>query len=428
MPTNADDAKRRWKRVKEIFHEALRRDGAERDVFLGEACAGDPLLRIEVESLLISLNEAKTFLEEPILLTSSPTSGYWQFSNNEVISHYRIVEPIGSGGMAEVYLAEDEKLHRQVALKVLPSEMLQNIDRLQRFKREAFAVSALNHPNILTIFEFDNVDGINLLASEYVRGETLREKLRDGTLEVAVSTNIAIQVASALQAAHAAGVIHRDIKPENIMIRDDGYVKALDFGLAKLTGDMRSKETDRTLTQAFSMPGMLMGTATYMSPEQARSTSVDCRTDIFSFGIVLYEMLAGRPPFTGETTADVIAEIIQKEPSSASTHNSAVTVELDRVISKCLEKNRRDRYQTSEDLLADLRTASEHAGARRRADDKVDQQGNDFSKALVETSQQEPDSREKKHRLAAVVFGILLILGVVAASYWYLVATLRSLQ
>ena len=420
MPTNnADDARQRWKRVKEIFHEALRHDDAQRDAFLDDACVDDPHLRIEVESLLISLNEAKTFLEEPVYLTSSPTGDYWQFSNNEVISHYRIVEPIGLGGMGEIYLAEDEKLNRQVALKVLAKEMVQNIDRLHRFKREALAVSALNHPNILTVFEFDNVDGINLLATEYVKGKTLRELLRDGPLEVADAVDVGIQVASALRSAHAAGVIHRDIKPENIMIRDDGYVKVLDFGLAKLTGDMRSKENDRTLTQAFSTPGVIMGTATYMSPEQARSASVDCRTDIFSFGVVLYEMLAGRAPFTGETTADIIAEIIQKEPSNASIHNSAVTDDLDRVISKCLEKNRHDRYQTSDDLLADLRTASEYAGVRRRADDSVDPQGIDLPTVLMEPSQQEPDTREKKHPLAAVVFGIILLLGIVAASYWY---------
>ena len=420
MPTDVEHAKQRWKRVKEIFHEALRRDSAGRDAFLDEACVGDPHLRIEVESLLISLNEAKTFLEEPVLFTSSPTTSYWQFANNDVISHYRIVEPLGSGGMAEVYLAEDEKLHRQVALKVLPSEMLRNVDRLQRFKREALAVSALNHPNILTIFEFDNVDGINLLASEYVRGETLREKLRDGSLEGAVAIDIAIQVASALQAAHAAGVIHRDIKPENIMIRDDAYVKVLDFGLAKLTGDMRAREYDRTHTQAFSIPGMIMGTATYMSPEQARSASVDGRTDIFSFGIVLYEMLTGRAPFAGDTTADIIAEIIQKEPSNASIHNAAVTDELDKIITKCLEKDRDDRYQTAADLLADLRALSKPAAAGQTPDVKIESQTGEFSNETIERSDNESHMREKKYRLAPIAAVVILILSVATASYWYL--------
>ena len=175
---DADAAKLRWKNVKELFHEALRRDAADRDSFLDRSCDGDPHLRIEVESLLIAFSEAEAFLEKPALISRSESKAAWQFSKDETISHYRIVEPIGAGGMAEVYLAEDEKLNRQVALKVLPSELLEDPDRLRRFKREALAVSALNHPNILTIFEFDTVNGINLLVSEYVRGKTLRDKLR----------------------------------------------------------------------------------------------------------------------------------------------------------------------------------------------------------------------------------------------------------
>lgn len=409
--------------AKEIFHEALRREPAERDVFLDGSCHGDPHLRIEVESLLISLNEAETFLEKPVLLASSEREIHWQFSNDEVISHYRIIEPIGAGGMAEVYLAEDERLHRQVALKVLPSEVLQDVDRLRRFKREALAVSALNHPNILTIFEFDSVDGINLLASEYVRGKTLCETLRDGSLEVPDAIDIAVQVASALQTAHNAGVIHRDIKPENIMIRDDGYVKVLDFGLAKLTGEMRSRENDRTHTQAFSMPGLIMGTATYMSPEQARSKSIDSRTDIFSFGIVLYEMLAGRAPFSGETTTDIIAEIIQKEPSSASVHNSAVPDKLDRIINKCLEKDRNDRYQTASDLLVDLREVSRPAGSKDdRPDARVKSTDDQMSETQIMRSAADTiaPTSAKQYFVAAAVTSVLLILGIIAASYWYL--------
>src|SRR6187399_1256582 len=201
-PDERQAAQQRWKSVKELFHEALRREPAERDAFLGEICDGDTHLRIEVESLLISFNEVETFLEEPILLNSSKKEVHWQFANDEVVSHYRIVEPLGAGGMAEVYLAEDEKLHRQVALKVLSSEVLQDIDRLRRFKREALAVSGLNHPNILTIFEFDSVNGINLLASEYVKGKTLRETLRNGSLEISDALDIATQVVSALQTAH----------------------------------------------------------------------------------------------------------------------------------------------------------------------------------------------------------------------------------
>ena len=429
---NADAAKLRWKRVKELFHEALRRSPSERDAFLDECCSGDPHLRIEVESLLISFGEAETFLEEPVLLASSNTHTQWQFENDSVISHYRIVEPIGAGGMAEVYLAEDEKLHRHVALKVLPSQVLENPDRLRRFKREALAVSALNHPNILTIFEFDSVNGVNLLASEYVRGKTLRETLRQRTLSVSDAIDIAIQVLSALQTAHEAGVIHRDIKPENIMIRDDGYVKVLDFGLAKLTGDTQSLETDRTHTQAFSQPGLIMGTATYMSPEQARSRSIDVRTDIFSFGIVLYEMLTGKVPFSGDTTTDIIAEIIQKDPTPVNELNPAVSAEFNRITMMCLEKDRRERYQTAADLLLDVRALSSPIGARETAPETTEVLP---AQEFLETTKTELVSEtpavgtlewsgsldpQKRYRWRAIAVAAILILSIAAAaSYWY---------
>ena len=419
MPMSAEVGKRDWKKIKAVFHEALRLEQSDRDAFLNESCDGDIDLRVEVESLLLSLDQAKTFLEVPAMMTSSEGMIAWQYSEGEIVSHYRIVEPIGAGGMGQVYLAEDRKLHRPVALKILPSEVLENVDRLRRFTREAMAVSALNHPNILTIFEFDDVDGVPFLASEYVRGRTLRERLEDGPLEIDVATDIAIQVASALHTAHDAGVIHRDIKPENIMVREDGYVKVLDFGLAKLTGNLRSKETDRTRTQAFSMPGVIMGTATYMSPEQARSKSIDARTDIFSFGIVLYEMLAGGVPFSGDTTTDIIAEIIQKEPANASTHNPAVPAKLDRIVTKCLQKDRDDRYQTAADLLADLRASTKPVAKETTPDESTATK--DFSKTLqTAPSRGSSDATEQKYRLAALAAGAILILGIIAAAYWYL--------
>ena len=418
MSESVEDAKQRWRKVKEIFYEALRRAGKEREAFLEECCAGDAHLRIEVESLLISLNEAKTFLEDPVVLTSSETGTYWQYSNNDVISHYRILEPIGLGGMGEVYLAEDEKLHRRVALKVLPSEMVDRSDRLNRFKREALAVSALNHPNILTLFEFDSVDGVHLLASEFVKGLTLRDKLVDGPLEVRDALDIGVQVASALHAAHAAGVIHRDIKPENIMIRDDGYVKVLDFGLAKLTGDMRTLENDLAHPQAFSTPGLVMGTATYMSPEQARSAPIDLRTDIFSFGVVLYETLAGEAPFTGEVTADVIAQVIQKEPPSVRSYNPSVPKELDRVIIKCLRKERLDRYQTASDLLADLKSISIDGGDVRLSESRDAQPETavpDKPDALPTPS---PGAIER-YWIAVMLVCAIVLLGIALIVYWY---------
>jgi eukaryotic-like serine/threonine-protein kinase len=420
---NTEAAQQRWKKVKELFHEALRLEPHERDVFLDRSCDGDAELRVEVESLLLSLNEAETFLEEPVLLAPPEKEVAWQFSKGQVISHYRILEPIGAGGMAEVYLAEDTKLHRQVALKVLPSEVLQDIDRLRRFKREALAVSALNHPNILTIFEFDSVNGINLLASEFVKGKTLRQAMRDGPLKLSDAVEIAIQVASALGTAHDAGVVHRDIKPENIMIRNDGYVKVLDFGLAKLNGDMRSLEGAHTHTQSFSLPGLIMGTVTYMSPEQARSKSIDSRTDIFSFGIVLYEMLTGRPPFKGESMTDVIAEIIQKEPSSASALNPAVPEQVDRIVAKCLEKDRNDRYQTAAELLTDLRATPKTIEVEAPVTEKTIQ--TQPTEVLQPDTRREtneisiPDPSKNRYWLSASITGAVIVLAVIGSFYWY---------
>ena len=344
---------RDWKHVKELFHEALRQEPDERDAFLEKACGGDIELRIEVESLLISLNEAKSFLETPLVKTSAGSYNKWQLKDDDEISHYRIVKPIGAGGMGEVYLAEDKKLRRHVALKLLPRSMVADRERLRRFQREALAVSALNHPNILTIFEFDSIDGKHFIAAEYVNGETLRSRLKRERLDVADALEIATQIVSALQAAHKAGVIHRDIKPENVMIREDGIVKVLDFGLAKMTAESPVGLESRT--QFLSNPSMLMGTASYMSPEQVRIQPIDKRSDIFSFGVVLYEMLSGKQPFTGDTNTDVIAAILQREPETLFLRGSGLPPEIEALVNKCLEKERTDRYQTVDELLTDLK-------------------------------------------------------------------------
>lgn len=350
-----------WKQVKDVFHEALRCESAERERFLDNACKGKIDLRIEVESLLISLTEAKGFLERPIISYGSGAGVKPALSDGEVISHYKIVRHIASGGMGEVYLAEDERLHRPVALKILPEHMLTDRERLKRFQREATAISALNHPNILTIFEFDVENNINLFVSEYVKGETLRNVLRQRSLSVREALDIAIQTASALQAAHSEGVIHRDIKPDNIMIRDDGYVKVLDFGLAKLTKPLPGEHAE-VHNVFFSTPGVIMGTSGYVSPEQARSGPVDVRSDIFSMGVVLYEMLTGRSPFEGESNADVMAAIVQIEPDPPSRFNDTVPPELDRIVLKMIEKRRNDRHHTATELLGDLRNVESILG------------------------------------------------------------------
>src|SRR5215510_4377131 len=279
---------------------------------------------------------------------------------------YEIRSKIGEGGMGEVYLAEDTLLHRRVAIKFLSSEVAQNRERLGRFEQEAFAASALNHPNILTVFEIGETDSVRFIATEYVDGDTLRHRMRHAQISVREALDIGSQVASALAAAHKAGVIHRDIKPENLMLRhDDSIVKVLDFGLAKasekssshLTGDELEAATRAIVNTS---PGVVMGTAGYMSPEQARGLPVDERTDIWSLGVVLYEMVAGRLPFEGQTPSDVISMILHKEPPALTRLSDEATERLDEIVAKALAKDREDRYQVAKDLLIDLRRLKQH--------------------------------------------------------------------
>jgi len=276
-----------------------------------------------------------------------------------VLEHrYRIVRLLGQGGMGEVYLAQDTKLDRKVALKVLPIRLTENKERLMRFEQEARAVSSLNHPHILTIHEFgESEDGTHFIVTEYVEGETLNEHgsgQEPGLTEV---LDIAMQVASGLSAAHEAGIAHRDIKPENIMVRKDGYIKVLDFGLAKLTEQKTASDTDSeapTKALVDTSPGSVMGTAAYMSPEQARGVKVDTRTDIWSLGFVLYEMLTGQKPFKGETSTDTIVSVVNKEPPPITAYKDDLPPELEWIVSKTLSKELDGRYQTAKELRADL--------------------------------------------------------------------------
>ena len=274
------------------------------------------------------------------------------------ISHYHILSLLGAGGMGKVYLAEDTKLRRKVALKLLAADLTKNEDRLRRFEQEAQAASALNHPNILTIHEIGSEGDAHFIATEFIDGETLRQRLVHSRMAIREVLDVAVQVAGALAAAHSAGIIHRDIKPENIMVRPDGLVKVLDFGLAKLT-ETQAPSTDsgaRTIARADTDPGTVMGTAAYMSPEQARGQKVDARTDIFSLGVVIYEMIAGRAPFEGETASHVIVSILEKEPAPLKRFSPDTPSELERIVTKALAKDRDERYQTVKDLLIDLKT------------------------------------------------------------------------
>ncbi len=286
-------------------------------------------------------------------------------SPNKRLGRYEIRSQLGAGGMGEVYLAEDTLLRRKVALKLLPEDVAKDRDRLARFEQEAFAASALNHPNILTVFEIGEADSQRFIAAEYVDGETLRRRTARSRASVREALDVAIQVASALAAAHKTGVIHRDIKPENIMVRhDDSIVKVLDFGLAKATERSLtqpapdSEATTRAMVNT--SPGVVMGTASYMSPEQARGLAVDERTDIWSLGVVLYEMVAGRLPFEGQTTSDVISMILHKEPPALTRLSDLATERLDEIVTKALAKDREERYQVAKDLLIDLKRLKQH--------------------------------------------------------------------
>src|SRR5437870_4548875 len=275
------------------------------------------------------------------------------------LGRYEIRSQIGAGGMGDVYLAQDTTLDRKVALKILPEAVASSERRMQRFVQEAKAASALNHPNIITIHEIGTEPGAHFIATEFIDGENLRHHLRRAPLTLTEAIDIASQVASALASAHAAGIIHRDIKPENVMLRRDGIVKVLDFGLAKLTERWRADEVDHdaaTKAMVQTESGIVMGTTAYMSPEQARALEVDPRTDIWSLGVVLYEMIAGRAPFKSETASDTNAAILKTEPVALSQQVPEIPAELERIVRKALRKDREERYQGIRDLLLDLKS------------------------------------------------------------------------
>ncbi|MBV9958466.1 MAG: protein kinase, partial [Acidobacteria bacterium] len=344
----------RWQQVKELFHAALEREPLRRASFLQEACAGDAELRAEIESLIAAHERPGSFLDVP-----PPEDAQPELKAGETLGHYRISSALGEGGMGVVYLAQDTRLGRPVALKLLPASFVTDTDRVRRFEQEARAASALNHPNILTIHEIGTEGHARFIATEFVSGVTLREHMKRERLKLTEALEIGIQVAAALSAAHAAKIVHRDVKPENIMVRPDGYVKVLDFGLAKLAPSPQSAATTDSDSLAFSLvntqPGMVMGTMLYMSPEQARGLEVDARTDIWSLGVVLYEMLAGRPPFEGSTNSDVMASVLNREPPPLTQHAPGVSSELERIVIKALAKDREERYQTIRDMAVDLR-------------------------------------------------------------------------
>ena len=362
----SDMTPEQWQKVEAVLQEALDRLPQERASFMDEACAGDQQLREEATSLVAAYDAAGDFIEQPALAQDARVLVGEDVidKTGEEIGPYKIVKQLGSGGMAEVYLAQDARLDRLVALKLLPAYFASDDARLRRFQGEARAASALNHPNILTIHEVGESAGIWYIATEFIDGATIRQLITKQELSLDEILDVAEQVCSALAAAHAAGIVHRDIKPENIMRRADGLVKILDFGIAKLLepdapdypGKIQSG--DRTHTEA----GLLLGTVNYMSPEQARGLPIDERSDIWSLGVVVYEMLAQQLPFTGATRMDTMVAILDREPpplSEVVNDHYNLSALLEQTINDCLRKETIDRVRSANELLAELKRVRE---------------------------------------------------------------------
>jgi serine/threonine protein kinase len=392
----------RWQQIKHVFNSALEYEATQRSSFLSAACDSDPELRNEVELLLAAHEKDGSFIDSPAYqATSALTTDGPALKSGQVLGAYEVISFIGQGGMGEVYLAHDRRLRRKVALKLLPSLFTKDEGRLQRFELEARAASALNHPGIIVIYEIVEADSTLVMATEFVDGETLRQRLLFGPLNLREVLNISIQIADALAAAHKAGIIHRDIKPENIMIRPDGYVKVLDFGLAKLSEpELAASFTEASTRIINTGSGVVIGTVGYMSPEQARGQNVDARSDIFNLGAVIYEMVAGQKPFDGETPSDILAAILKTEPPSLSNVVPDAPAELVRIVTKALRKDREERYQVVKELLLDLKSLKEELDFRAKLDRSTGTAVSQSSASYTTTSTA-PRSKTSEVRTAA---------------------------
>jgi len=429
----------RWRQIEELYHAALERAPDERAAFLAEACAGDSDLRREVAELLGYDGEAEGFIEGHALAMEARQLDSEDLKTTQApagreIGAYRILTPLGRGGMGEVHLALDPRLGRKVALKLLPAEFAHDRERARRLEQEARAASALNHPNIITVYDIGEIDGRRYIVGELVEGETLRQRMADATrremrqgIEPSEAIDLALQIAAALAAAHEAGIIHRDIKPENVMVRKDGLVKVLDFGLAKLT----ERQTPTADAAAPTQPvpstdaGIVMGTPRYMSPEQARGEKVDARTDIFSFGVLLYEMIAGAPPFTGATPSEVIAAILRDEPPPLAHYASATPPELEHIVNRALQKERTARYPAMPELLADLKRLQRQLEREEEAPHPVSPPLSDVATARLNSAAEtdepaapQPAGFLKRHKLSAAIALVMLLAAVAIAVYF----------
>jgi serine/threonine protein kinase/Flp pilus assembly protein TadD len=348
---------------------------------------------------------------------------------------FEVLSLLGVGGMGEVYLAQDTRLRRKVALKILPSQFTSNADRLRRFEQEAYAASSLNHPNLVTIFEIGNVDGAHFMAHEYIDGQSLWDRMKRERLPLLDALAIAFQIATALNAAHEAGIVHRDIKPKNVMLRRDGIVKVLDFGLAKLAEQQRAIEVDSaaaTIAKITTDPGAVMGTPQYMSPEQARGQKADARTDIFSLGVVLYEMIAGQPPFDGVNAIEVMGAILKTEPAPLKLHVADLSPQLEHIVSRALRKDREERYQRAKDLLIDLKDYKEELAFEAKLERSVQPDKNrpvtqqtaaaptgETAAVATQSSGKIILGEIKRHRLGVAFTLAAIVIAAVAVFFWF---------
>ena len=405
----------RWEQLDKLLHEVLQRPPEDRDAFLREACAGDGRLEHEARSLLRLEQQAEGFLEKPAIEVAAQvavrnqsveTQPISQFSVGAIVSHYRIIGKIGGGGMGVVYKAEDLELGRSVALKFLPEELAKDPQAIERFRREARAASSLNHPNICTIHEIERHDERSFIVMEFLDGTTLKHQIQGKPLPINILLQVAIEIVDGLDAAHSAGVTHRDIKPANLFVTARGHCKILDFGLAKVESVDHPSNVDLTalptitIGEQLTATGNVMGTVSHMSPEQIRGERLDPRTDLFSFGIVLYEMATGRLPFEGVTQGTLFDSILNRAPISPLQLNAVLPRGFEHIVSKCLEKDRELRYQHASDICKDLERLKQEIDSARPVTDSR-------SRARVSKP------------WAAAVLAIVAIIGVSVAGYLF---------
>ena len=415
----------RWQQISRIFNKAISLDGEERTAFVEDECGVDQSLRSEVEKLIAAHSNASAekFIgglaaeaAAPLLLNDDdlePTPKVLT-EGQQVGTYYEILQALGAGGMGEVYLARDSRLGRTVALKVLTPEISRDERRMQRFRQEAKVASSLNQPNILTVFEFGEVDGLTFLATEFVDGETLRDHLRPKSLKLGEIIDIGIQVLAALDAAHEAHIVHRDMKPENVMIRHrDHVVKVLDFGLAKVAEKSSNKaEASEAATAFKTAPGTIVGTINYLSPEQAKGDEVDERTDIWSTGVMMYEMVAGAVPFSGATSSHTIVQILEKDPVPLSKLANAPP-ELERIVEKAMAKSPEERYQTAKDMLIDLRSL------KKRMDVEVEiKRTASYTTSIAANRTEEFDSGKKRVLVIALLGMAIVTAAIFGVNKW----------